>query len=973
MCRKFITFLLILAFGISFSQWNPAVLHTEKVRPEVQVKKFYSLNIQDLKTKLNNAQPTGKNAAPVVVQVPVLEGKSERFAVYSSPVVVPELAEKYGLGSYVGFGIDDPQKRIRFSLSGNDFQSMIVKNGEYQFIEPQDQAKTVYGVFPKTNRNKSGNPFVCSTEESTAAQQQIEALFNKKNNTAYNSSIFAKTSDQKFRKFRIAISVTGEYTQHFGGVNQAMAAINATMTRVNGILESDLSVQLIVQNFPELIYTNPDTDPYSPASSGTSGNWSKELQNNLTATIGNSAYDLGHLFGASGGGGDAGCIGCVCEDNVAKDVLNKGSAFTSPRNGEPPAGDVFDIDFVIHEIGHQLGATHTFSHSMENLGTSVEPGTGSTIMGYSGVGGAHEVQPHTDPYFHGTSIEQIQNNLANKTCAQVTAISGNTPPSIIAMGQITIPRSTAFVLTATASDNENDALTFAWEQIDNATSPVIQSNLGTTLTGPIARSFPPTGNPLRYIPSFSSVMAGNLTDPDNWESVSTVARNTNFRVTVRDNHPQPQTAQVAYEDQRIVVGSDGPFKLFVTEGQNFFAGISNNLTWDVVKTNAAPYNVTNVKISYTTDNGSTWINITESTPNDGGEIIVVPNALLGQNNLQFRVEAIGNIFYAVSPKINVVAATSCVVTVPYNIKISNITGNSATATWEAIPNIASYIFEYRRQGEAEFMVAEVTKNSLNLQGLLNGTTYEYRMKSNCPNSASEYSTVQTFTTLQPTDCFSGSSDGTYEYIRKVEVDRYSNTSGPSSYTNFGLDPNKTIVLNRTVGSYSIRVSPKWLADPSPVNIAVWIDFNGDNILSDSERILSIANTTEPEVIASFQIPENASTSLDGVKMRVSLSVGEMPEACGSFAFGEVEDYKVMIEDRPVFYGDSVIAYPNPFSTYVYTTNVADGTEFKIYDMSGRLLKSGQIFLNKIDLSYLKPGVYLLVIEGKKAIKILKKE
>jgi hypothetical protein len=66
------------------------------------------------------------------------------------------------------------------------------------------------------------------------------------------------------------------------------------------------------------------------------------------------------LFGASGGG-NAGCIGCVCVNPTVKRSFSKGSAYTSPTDNKPQ-GDTFDIDFVAHEMGHQLGTNHTFSH-----------------------------------------------------------------------------------------------------------------------------------------------------------------------------------------------------------------------------------------------------------------------------------------------------------------------------------------------------------------------------------------------------------------------------------------------------------------------------------------------------------------------------------------------------------------------------------------------------------------------------------
>ncbi|MCG7281025.1 M12 family metallo-peptidase [Chryseobacterium taklimakanense] len=974
MNQQLISFLSVFVFGVSFAQWNPVATSTAKMRQEINVKKFYSLDVSQLKAKLKNASETGRNAKPVEIQVPTLEGSVERFAVYSAPVVASSLEERYDLGSYVGVGIDDPGKYIRFSISGKDFQSMVIKDGQYEFIETVDQSKTVFGVYPKTSKTGSGKPFVCSTNESVLSKQQLNNLFSGNKTAKLGSTNFAATSDRKFRTLRIAISTTAEYTNYFGGVPQAIAAINATLTTVNGILERDVATRLILQDLPQIIFTDPETDPYSAASTGVTGIWSTELMNTLHNSVGDDNFDIGHLFGASGGGGNARCIGCICTNDLSVDSSGyptsyKGSAYTSPADGKP-FGDVFNVDYVTHEIGHQLGATHTFSHQLESYGSNIEPGSGSTLMGYAGITSA-DVQKNTDPYFHGFSISQIQNNLISKTCDVETAIA-NSPPVISAMPDYTVPRSTAFVLTANATDAENDPLTYTWEQVDDAASPIIITT-GSNVTGALFRSLPPVSNPTRYFPKFSLVMAGILTSQSDWESVSNVARTSNYRVTVRDNHPVKEQQQTSFANQKIAVGSDGPFKINIVSGENIYSGAATKLTWDVANTNAAPYNVANVKISYTVDNGATWTDLAANTPNDGSETVVIPVSLVGQSNLQFRVKALGNVFYAVSPKANVVLESSCIASVPQNIKISNINYTGATVSWEAIPAINSYFFKYKKADEPAFTVIEVKTNSVTLTNLEPGKTYAFRVKSSCSASESAYTANFSFTTLFETNCASSSTSGTNEFIRRVEVDRFVNDSGASTYSDFSDLNQNFIYLNQNQKTYSIRVTPKWMGDPAPVSVAAWIDYNGDGVFSSTEQILAEANTTASEVVGTFTVPASALLDPGGVRMRVSLKAEpSIPLPCEKFAFGEVEDYRVIFSNTPLFYKDQVIAYPNPFIDYIYTTEIDNGTPYKVYDMSGRLIRSGEIMLNKIDLSALLPATYLLTVTGQKAIKIIKK-
>jgi hypothetical protein len=421
---------------------------------------------------------------------------------------------------------------------------------------------------------------------------------------------------------RLAQSVTAEYSNYFNAtsasqVSLVLAAVNATMTRCNGVYEKDLALHLnLVSNTTSVFYYNASTDPYSNGSTGSGGAWNSELQSTLTSVIGEANYDIGHLFGASGGGGNAGCIGCICTNN------QKGQGFTSPADAIPQ-GDNFDIDYVVHEIGHQLGANHTFSMSNEGTGVNKEVGSGITIMGYAGITN-QDVAPHSIDIYHEASIAQIQTNLNSKTCPVTTTITNSTPV-VAAVSNYTIPKSTPFALTGSATDADaGDVLTYCWEQNDNASSSQTNANSvasATKASGPNWISFSPTTSPTRYFPKLSTILAGLNVTPvitggdagTNIEALSSVARTLNFRLTVRDNAPYSSTApisvgQTQFTDITVTVSSaSGPFAVSIPNTAVSWAGNSTQtITWAVASTTAAPVSCANVKISLSTDGGQTF-------------------------------------------------------------------------------------------------------------------------------------------------------------------------------------------------------------------------------------------------------------------------------------------------------------------------------------------------------------------------------
>lgn len=976
--KKKIILVLTLTLSLASLQaqrWQPVSERVEPIRKEVNILYAYKMDLNSLRAILKDAPEAGKGGSPVVVSIPTTDGKVERFSVYSSPVVEKSMAERYQLGAYSGVGVDNPNKQIRFSTAPNDFQSMIfdANTGKYEFIEPVTKEKDIYGVFFKSRKTQDGSAFECTTSESAGAKKEMKQLLQSKKGLSSAGS-FNKNNDQKYRTYRLAVSVNGEYTQLAGGVPGAAARINATINRVNGVYERDLGIHLIVQDFPQVIFTDPATDPYSNVianSNGTfsaPGAWNLQVQQTLTNTpgIGNAAYDVGHFFGHRGGGGSAGRVGNVCINPASNnDATSKGAGITSPAIVDQPFGDTFDIDYVAHELGHQFGGRHTMSVNQGQTDIPIEPGSGSTIMGYAGITAAN-VQMNSDAYFHVINIEQIQAYVNGKNC-DINVPVANTPPVIQPLVNKVIPKGTAFVLTASATDAQNDPMTYVWEQYD-ISSTLFNALNSTRTSGATFRSWPPTTSPSRYFPKLETVLTGNLTTVQNWELLPSVARVMNFKVTVRDNNPNPAQQQTQSSLVKLDVGNDGPFKVTSNTVYNNMAGA---ITWDVVNTNSSPYNVQNVKIDYTTDNGVTWTVITPSTPNDGVEAFSF-SSLATNSNVKIRVSAIDNVFYAIGNATVSASSSPCSSAAPAGITASGVTKSSANINWGALQD-ATYSLMYRKVGAATWTTIPSATNASFISGLDPATQYEVQIANVCNATVGTYSSSTNFTTL-PFIC-SVSANPADEFISNVTVtptgmNPISNNSTASPYTDYTTDPTKLITLSKGSTGNILSVSKQWTSTTTyNEGVTAWIDFNKDGYFADSEIILTTLPNKITPVTGTFSVPMDAYTG-GNVIMRVIMAYGTQPQnGCSSQDYGEIEDYPVLIQQQlstsdTVKDKASIQIFPNPASDVLNVTQVSPKAQFSITNMAGQKVMSGQISDNKISVSRLSTGAYVISIEDK---------
>ncbi|WP_081871805.1 reprolysin-like metallopeptidase [Chryseobacterium sp. FH1] len=670
--KKYLLMSALVLPMLSFAQWSKVGNTTKQVKAEfasLKEKQLFSLDKALLKSKLQNAPQKFSGQNGVEILMPNANGVLERFQVWEYSNFTPELQAMFpDIRSYMGVGITNPTAYIRFSISDLGLSSTTFGAEKSSFIEAYTAGNDVYAAYSSASRIlDQKDEFICSTMDEIIEGGQGEVASSNKSN------------NQVFKTFRLAVSAQAEYSQYHitrAGAESAtddekkavvLAAINNTVTRVNALYEKDLAVHFNLIDILPIIYLNPNTDPYT-------GNFNSQLQATLNNTllVGPANYDIGHLLAYASPNGNAGCIGCICTNS------SKGSGFTSHYI---PVSDIFDIDYVAHEIGHQVGANHTHTYAgSEGSGVQVEVGSGNTIMAYTGITGNYDTQFNSNDFFTYRNILQIQNNLANKACAVNTPIT-NTPPVVNAGPDVTIPISTPFVLKGTVTDAENDALTYVWEQ-NNSASGSAQFGTGsyaspTKTGGPNFKMFPPTEEPVRYFPEYGKVLAG--VNATRWEALSSVGRVLDFTLTARDNSPEgPQTQTDA---MRITVSAAaGPFIVTApTFGESLISNETYNVKWNVAGTNVAPVNTANVNIKLSLDGGKTFTTLAANTANDGEESITIP-ASSQAANAYIMIEAVDNVYFAMSPSFVIDYTANGEVCTTYNYEGPAVDINDGTGS-----------------------------------------------------------------------------------------------------------------------------------------------------------------------------------------------------------------------------------------------------------------------------------------------------
>lgn len=567
---------------------------------------------------VNNARQLPQ--ADLSIQLPMPEGERKRYFAIETQVMSPELARKYpGIKSYRLFDSNNRNLQIGSltSYPSGVYGNINTDKGDV-VIAPQDYKSGLNRVqYAKDLKNAGVNCRVDSELEANYLLKKKSLLIKKslRESTTNNYSVGAT-----LRTYKLAIATSGEYYASVGGTDMAVQA--AIVSLVNGLKavyerEAAISFSLVATK----LYSNQATDPFDQAAGALNIQAATAFGALAVAEPANFAlnlYDIGHVIGSAVGGQAS--LGTPCNSQPA----------ASPEKAAGWSSD--NLLTLIHEIGHQFSANHTFNSISGPCapqyvpGSAYEPGGGYTYLTYSGFCPPDDypgASGTTRTYFHANSLQQMIDYSINSGTCSANSATSNVAPVVNAGTAYTIPKNTPFLLKGSGTDANGDVIYYNWEQYDLGTTTGGAAAAAASTDSPIFRSYDPSpsGN-IRSFPKLSTVLAGgNIASVE--EALPMVGRTLNFRLTARDKKALgggTASASVVI----TVSGTAGP--LSVTSPNTnvtMAAGSSQTFTWDVNNTNTLSSNV-NVYISV--DGGYTFpYLVLANTPNDGTETFILPN------------------------------------------------------------------------------------------------------------------------------------------------------------------------------------------------------------------------------------------------------------------------------------------------------------------------------------------------------------
>lgn len=205
-------------------------------------------------------------------------------------------------------------------------------------------------------------------------------------------------------------------------------------------------------------------------------------------------------------------------------------------------------------------------------------------------------------------------------------------------------------------------------------------------------------------------------------------------------------------------------------------------------------------------------------------------------------------------------------------------------------------------------------------------------------------------------CTSQGNNSSYEWINSVSIGGAVSTTGDDG----GYGDHTGSTYSVATGSYPVVLTPGFSSSSYNEFWNIWVDLNGDGTFDAAEKLFSGSGTSA--VSGTMTIPPGYEGTT--TRMRISMKWNADAGPCEAFSYGEVEDYTITIAPASIVatIDENAIAYslyPNPTTDILNIQNSSANTRYQLFDASGRLLDAGQIIDQKLNVSQLASGQYII--------------
>lgn len=292
-------------------------------------------------------------------------------------------------------------------------------------------------------------------------------------------------------------------------------------------------------------------------------------------------------------------------------------------------------------------------------------------------------------------------------------------------------------------------------------------------------------------------------------------------------------------------------------------------------------------------------------------------------------------------------------------------------TWAAAPLAGGYkLYLGTSSGSTDVLNGVIVTTNSYQTALTSGVTYYAKVVPYNSIGEATGCTEISFTAAGVLYCTAGATSATFEKISKVKFANIDNlstsTAGYEDFTSIST------VVERE-GVYPIAVDN---SDFDGDLTSVWIDYNQDGTFDDATEKVILA----PGASATGNITIPATAKLGSTRMRVKMYFPNANgTACGTFTYGQVEDYTVTIKETGMATSAvtkaSVSVYPNPFQDVLKISDIKGVKSISVSDLAGRQVKNLKPSA-ELNLAELKTGMYIMTLNMEdgtvKSFKTIKK-